>query len=646
MADSKVQIPWEKFYERRQRNFREPAAHRRIVYGEQKLSGPILFFETRGSTNDDAWLWVALAGHEVAEIGDVWLDDEVVSLTVNGSDPNRYSSQSGRFSGLVELQKFLGTDDQTVPAWITSELSGQWVNYPQLGLTEDVRVRALTSDPWTVWDVGPPPASPSGDYRVYMFQVSAYYEEWRYNYPFTVTTEPSPSSRTFTPSAPTGVDDPQWSFFPDRPGSQTYEMRLAGAGHFERWQISYGLWGTYADFNSAGVIIGSWSAPQFLMGQSNTGSKVQFEISQVWTDKHRLRGIAGIMIKIDYDADQFDGNSVPEVKALVRGKKVRDFSISTVDPPIVSSRNPANCLADYLCDPVFGQGANWETDFDLTALQEAAQACNDPVNGTSDASRFRCDGAFESDEEPGKIIQALTSCMAGRSIFTAGQWIIHAGVWREPVLELSEQDLVSGVTLSTLSQRDLANGVKGTYLSPENDWTPYDFPAFTDSAALRDDNNERNWMEREYDFTTDEAVARRLAMIDLRTLRAADHAFEAEFSLKALQLRPGDNITFTYDRFGWDAKSFEVQAWRLIPPEDETGWRVGLALVATEQHVYGEDGFLIMEDGSGLLTEDGGHLALEDGYLYAEGYFLTEAGETLLTEDNTPLTLEFTNTDL
>ena len=77
-------------------NFQEPDATRdltvrstvaamKIVYGEAVVSGPVAFAGVAGTNNRDLWTVVALAGHEVSAITDVYFDDvKIVNADING----------------------------------------------------------------------------------------------------------------------------------------------------------------------------------------------------------------------------------------------------------------------------------------------------------------------------------------------------------------------------------------------------------------------------------------------------------------------------------------------------------------------------------------------------------------------------------
>lgn len=110
-------------------NYRAASPPAPIVYGETRVGGPIVFMSTsdRSSDNDNKFLWlvVALAGHEVDAIGNVYFADEVVSFDTEESgvktDQMLGSAQgvsmydpAGGVRDYAWIIKRLGTYDQSV----------------------------------------------------------------------------------------------------------------------------------------------------------------------------------------------------------------------------------------------------------------------------------------------------------------------------------------------------------------------------------------------------------------------------------------------------------------------------------------------------------------------------------------------------
>lgn len=67
-----------------QANIREPNAPQQYVYGQVRKGGVISHIRSVGSNNKFLYLVIVIAGHPVEEIGDIYINDEIVSLQEDG----------------------------------------------------------------------------------------------------------------------------------------------------------------------------------------------------------------------------------------------------------------------------------------------------------------------------------------------------------------------------------------------------------------------------------------------------------------------------------------------------------------------------------------------------------------------------------
>lgn len=102
----------------------------RWIYGQALVSGPLVYAESTGATNEYLHLVIPLAGHECEEIGDVYFGDELVG-TLDGSG----NVTSGRFSGYARIKKHLGATTQTADTDLVAESASLW--------TTDHRLRGI-----------------------------------------------------------------------------------------------------------------------------------------------------------------------------------------------------------------------------------------------------------------------------------------------------------------------------------------------------------------------------------------------------------------------------------------------------------------------------------------------------------------------
>lgn len=270
-----------------------------------------------------------------------------------------------------------------------------------------------------------------------------------------------------------------------------------------------------------------------------------------WTANHRLQGIAYLYIRFIYNVNTFP-NGVPTISAVIRGKKVFDPSTGVT----AWSDNPALCIRDYLAAP---HGLSQPASRIDDGLVNAAVAiCNQTVEGEK---RYTCNGAFITGAAPSTILDDLLTSMGGLLWYGQGKWRMKAASWTEPLISFNEDDLRSGISLSTRhSRRDNFNSVKGTFKGPESDYQPADYPEVTEASYLTADNGLVNVLDMPLPFTSSSKTAQRIARIALNRNRE-QLTFSASFGMRAFQVQVGDFVKVSNERFGWVDKAFEVTEW-------------------------------------------------------------------------------------
>lgn len=98
------------------------------IYGETRVGG-VVFYQTTTSSTKYLHRVIALAGHEVNAINDIYIDDEIITLDSNGNctSPSKYANK-------IRIKKHLGTDDQLADSDLVAEAS-EW--------TSDHRARGI-----------------------------------------------------------------------------------------------------------------------------------------------------------------------------------------------------------------------------------------------------------------------------------------------------------------------------------------------------------------------------------------------------------------------------------------------------------------------------------------------------------------------
>jgi hypothetical protein len=120
---------------------RSPISARNAVYGRCRVSGSVVYMSTTGSTNQYLHMVVALAGHEIEEIEEIYFNDELVPLVSN--------TPTGFYNGVARVNKHLGESGQTADSDLVTDTSalvdGKWTSDHKLSGIAYVYVR-LTWD--------------------------------------------------------------------------------------------------------------------------------------------------------------------------------------------------------------------------------------------------------------------------------------------------------------------------------------------------------------------------------------------------------------------------------------------------------------------------------------------------------------------
>jgi len=304
-----------------------------------------------------------------------------------------------------------------------------------------------------------------------------------------------------------------------------------------------------------------------------------------FTANHRLRGICYVYAKLTWDSSVYQG--VPNISVIMKGKNdILDTRTSTTG----YTNNAALCTLDYLLENPLGLGVS-SVEYDSTNINAEANICDElvPLAAGGNEKRYVCDGIIETSVTLQENINRMLTSTAGKLTYRNGKFFILTGTYRSPSVTLTNDDIIGGMQVNTrLSRQELFNGIKGVYISPDNDWQPSDFPPVKSDVFKSEDNGERIWRDIDLPFTQSSAAAQRLAKIMLLAVRQpVTVSFQA--SMKAFQLAVGDTVLVDDDDLGWSGKSFEVVEWQFIPGSGKEGLSIQLALREIAPAVYSWD---------------------------------------------------------
>lgn len=329
-----------------------------------------------------------------------------------------------------------------------------------------------------------------------------------------------------------------------------------------------------------------------------------------WTSAHTLSGRSYIYLRLTYDTSVFP-SGMPQVKTLWKGK---NDILDTRDSTRKYTTNAALCVADFLQNQDYGLHCA-PTEINQTALIAAANLCDTyTVTGTIEPL-YALNGVFNLASNPGEIINNMLSACAGQISYNAGQFSIYAAGWRGASCALDQTDLLAPIKYRPKRKvRELYNCVRGTFLSPygpivtrgpgvqigqinpwDGQWQYTDTPEYAEdvahgytSNAWLDSDGQNLYLNTKFPFTISVSTCQRLAKIMLERNRQQGSG-TLQCSLSAYGIQPLDIIQFSYPRFGWVDKLFEVSATRLTMKSEDGKPPVPvveLDIVETDPRVY------------------------------------------------------------
>ena len=278
-----------------------------------------------------------------------------------------------------------------------------------------------------------------------------------------------------------------------------------------------------------------------------------------WTTDHRLRGIAYMYAKLDFDTDAFP-NGLPNISAVIEGKKVFDPR----DSSTAYSNNAALCIRDYLTDTRYGLSCNAD-EIDDTSFIAAANVCDEDVTLAAGGTqkRYTLNGTFQTNSAPKKIIENMLSSCGGILTYTNGKFRLLVAEYRTPAITLTQDDFHGPIQLAaTQSQMENYNSIKGVYSPESNGFIATDYPPITSSTFVSEDNGETRYLDYDLPYTTNSPRAQRLAKIILYRNRQ-QVVLQCQLSMKGFNLAVGDTCYVTLPRYGFSSKVFEVAEWNI-----------------------------------------------------------------------------------
>ena len=480
----------------------------RVIYGKHRVGGVYAFIHLTGDTDEILNLVIVLAGHEVETIGgSSSITEHPTRIYMNGQP--------------VEI---LGLNGQALAPPETLLLDSSDVNtslnkflFTAHGYATNQRIRFKLVAGGTL---------PGGiiDSQPY-FIIKLDLDEFQISKRF--TTESNPTHVINLTSGGTGDFEMKLdSEIIDYSGHLTVNKRHGSSGQ-----------------SALNSIIGA---------VGDTG---------IWSTDHKLGGKAYAHVRLKWNRDVYP-NGIPNITFDVEGKKIWDPRLGG-DPStdIAFSSNPALIITDYLMDSSYGMEIPVE-EINQSKLIAAADICDEdvvvalPAIGTE--RRYEANGSFKINKQPAALLRELLTSMAGKVVRVGGKWEIFAGAYITPTQTYDESDMSAGFKAQNLiDRRDNYNGIRGTFVSPLDNWQPTSFPLVSSAGALSGDQGRENIKDLSFPWTLSPSTAQRLAKIELNKILES-LSIDLQGKLTMFKSQPPDTIQYTNERLGFSAKDFEI----------------------------------------------------------------------------------------
>lgn len=319
--------------------------------------------------------------------------------------------------------------------------------------------------------------------------------------------------------------------------------------------------------------------------------------NQDFVDDFRLRGVAYVAIRLEYDAEVFGG--VPDFTVKVKGRKVydpRQDSTSSLYDSTVGvatqratdsstwewSDNPAICLRDYLTNDRFGKGLS-SSDLDEAQFASAADDLDSftvtPYSGSSSNIKlFTLNAVLDTNDEIFTNVERILLSCRGYLPYSFGKYGLKIDQAGTSVMTLDTSNIIGDIAIVGSRKEDRFNQVivkfpdANTRFQPNNAIWPN--PSSNNNTLVSDgqggylteselhdeflaDDDEFLIDEVDLDYCTNFYQARDLARIFLwRSRNAINIAFQA--TSEAMELTVGDVVAITHPTPNWTAKKFQV----------------------------------------------------------------------------------------
>ena len=314
------------------------------------------------------------------------------------------------------------------------------------------------------------------------------------------------------------------------------------------------------------------AAPDFLTTTVSAGAPRDYSADRVGT------GVAYAVVTFRVNQELFSG--FPQSKFVLDGVPLYDVSKDSSEGGDGDQRwnDPATWGGDgdqlpavqaYNLSRGISYGGKWfyglqgMTSARLPAAHWIGQIekCRALVQGDGGLEPiYRSAGEIAVNAEIGSAIEEILTTCAGRMSEVGGVFKIYVGAPDAPIAHFTDDDIVSLSSQSFtpfFGLSDTVNGVVATYPSPEDGYEMTATPPLYNAAYEVEDGGRRLLTSVALTFVPFKVQAQRLLKGELAAARRA-RRYTFTLPAKFRLLEPGDVVTWSSVRNGYDGKQFRV----------------------------------------------------------------------------------------
>ncbi|MCT8231627.1 DUF1983 domain-containing protein [Proteus terrae] len=291
-----------------------------------------------------------------------------------------------------------------------------------------------------------------------------------------------------------------------------------------------------------------------------------------WKEDMIGRGMAWLRVTLTFDQEKFP-YGLPNVKCEIWGKELFDPRTGETQ----WSNNGALVILDYYRDYLKVP----DSDIDFESFKQSADLCDESVSDAENGSerRYTLNGAYDLNESPSSVLEAMHKCINAEPTFTAGKHGIQVGAYYGPALKtITESQLIDTVTCTPeTGLKDATNAVYGTFIDAEQLYTKTDFTPVIVNEWIEEDGLEIR-ENVDYRFVTSPYQAQRLARQYLRKKKAGRRV-QLTMNLDGYAYRPGEVVLLDLPSLNISGLEFRIAEWTFHALE-------GVSLTLEEDGAY------------------------------------------------------------